>query len=69
MKNKQKLFDLLIEFGFKKTEYNEKIIFKNGDEIFVYPQTELQKHHYMTTRKHLHMNGWIDECDFNLIFD
>ena len=62
----QKLFDLLTKLGFKKTEDNEKIIFKNDDdEIFVYPQTGLQRHHYMAKKKHLDMNGRINKCDFD----
>ena len=67
--NDQKLFDLLTKLGFEKTQDNKKMIFKNGDEIFVYPQMELQRHHYMATRKHLDMNGRISKCDFDSIFN
>jgi hypothetical protein len=68
-KNKQKLFDLLIKFRFDKTETDKYIIFKNCDEIFVFPNTELQERHYITTRYHLDMNGWMDKDDFNSVFD
>ncbi len=68
MSKDQKLFDLLIKFGFKKTEDDKKIVFKKDDEIFVYPPTKLQKRHYMATRKHLDMNNWIKESEFDLIF-
>ncbi len=67
--NKQKLFDILINFGFKKTEKENLIFFKNNDEIFVYPNTELYTRHYITTRKQLDMNGWMDQEEFNSVFD
>jgi hypothetical protein len=69
LKNKQKLFDLLIKFGFNKIENEKHTIFENDDEIFVFPNTELQEKHYMSTRKQLDMNGWMDEDDFNSVFD
>ena len=68
-KNKQKLFDLLIKFGFDKNATDKYTTFKNGDEIFVFPNTELQERHYITTRKQLDMNGWMNEDDFNSVFD
>ena len=68
-KNKQKLFDILTDFGFIKTETDKFTTFKNGNEIFVFPNTELQERHYITTRKQLDMNGWMDEEDFNSVFD
>ena len=42
---KDKLFDMLINFGFNKIENDNYIIFKqfinNKEEVFVYPKTEL----------------------------
>jgi hypothetical protein len=66
--HEQKLFELLIKFGFEKQEDDTKIIFKNGDEIFVYPKTELSINHYYATRHHLDWNGWMTKDEFNLVF-
>jgi len=67
-KNKQNLFDLLIKFGFTKTETDKYITFKNKDEIFAFPNSKLLRKHYIATRKQLDMNGWIDKEDFNSLF-
>jgi hypothetical protein len=68
LSNKQKLFDLLTKLGFSKTKTDKFITFKKDDEIFVYPNTKLEKRHYITTRKQLDMNGWMNSKDFNLVF-
>ena len=70
---KDKLFDMLINFGFNKIENDNYIIFKqfinNKEEVFVYPKTELSINHYASTRHHLDWNGWIDKKNFNKMFD
>lgn len=67
--NKQRLFDMLIGFGFTKIESDKHIYFSNNingkDEIFIFPNSGLQAHHYIYARKQLDMNGWLDEDDFN----
>ena len=49
-------------------ETDKFIYFKNDKEIFVFPH-KLYAQHYLHTRKLLDMNGWIDEEDFNEMFD
>lgn len=66
---KEKLFNLLIKFGFTQMESEKFTYFKNGKEVFVYPNGKLQLHHYTTTRRQLDMNGWMSEGDFNDKFD
>ena len=64
-----KLFNKLIELGFTKMRSDKFTYFKNGEETFVYPNSKLQSHHYIATRKQLDMNGWLCADDFNNIFD
>ena len=67
-KSEQKLFDLLISLGFTLMETDKFLYFKNGKELFVFPH-KLYAYHYLHARKHLDMNGWIDEEDFNEMFN
>lgn len=66
---KKRLFDLLISFGFVKTTKIKNFhIFKNKNEILAFPK-KLQLYHLYYARKHLDMNGWICENDFNKMFN
>jgi hypothetical protein len=66
---KEKLFELLINLGFTKMVSPKFTYFKSGEEVFVYPNTELQSHHYIATRKQLDANGWLCADDFNDDFE
>lgn len=68
LSNKELLFQLLTKFGFEKQDDNTKIIFKNDNEIIVYPKTELSMCHYLTTRQHLDRNGRMKKDEFNSVF-
>ncbi len=61
----KKLFDILIDLGFKKGKCKDFRVFKKDSEMFIYPKHKLQIHHLLATRKQLDMNGWINESDFN----
>ena len=67
---KDRLFNMLKDFGFIETSTNEITIFNRLDEFFIFPNTiSLQEYHYATTRYHLDMNGWICRDEFDKIFD
>jgi len=68
-KKTEKLYSILIDFGFIKTETYNHIFFRNGREVFAYPKYELQDYHFITSRKQLHENGWIDKKEFNKLFN
>lgn len=67
--NKKTLFSLLFNLGFVKNKNNKIIIFKKDNIILAYPNTKLQYYHYYTTRKHLDMNGLLNEKEFDLNFN
>lgn len=71
MTNKKRqiyLFKLLNDFGFERIDKDTYIIFKKDNEVFIYPKTDLQDHHFLATRHQLDMNGWMSDYDFDLNF-
>lgn len=64
---KNKLFSILTNLGFKRTDMDDKIIFKLNDEVLVYPNGELWDLHFFATRKHLDENGRMNSSKFNKI--
>ncbi|MCK9416620.1 hypothetical protein M0Q97_08195 [Candidatus Dojkabacteria bacterium] len=71
MTNKKRqinLYNLVVNLGFERIDKDNFIIFKNGEEILVYPKTDLEDHHFITTRHQLNMNGWMSDYDFDVNF-
>jgi len=67
---KDKLFNMLRDFGFIETISDKYIVFKLEDELFAFPNlVSLQDHHYAATRYQLDMNGWICRDEFDKIFN
>jgi len=71
---KKKLFDILIDFGFKKLKTDKHVYFNqfinDKEELLVFPKiAPLQEYHYIYARTHLDMNGWLDKNKFNELFD
>ena len=67
LEQKQKLFSILTNFGFQRTDMELRIVFQLGEEIIVFPNGELSDSHLVTTRKHLDVNGRMNASKFNKI--
>jgi hypothetical protein len=67
LEQKQKLFSILTNLGFERTDMELRTIFRLNKEIIVFPTGELRDFHLMTTRKHLDENGRMDAAKFNKI--
>ena len=67
--NKDKLFNLLSDLGFKKSQKNKFTIFdgENGDQFIFSDQLEYR--HFLYTRRQLDDQGYISEKDFNELFN
>lgn len=69
LEQKLKLFSILTNLGFQRTDMELRTIFHIGKEIIVFPTGELRDFHLMTTRKHLDANGRMESTKFNKIMN
>lgn len=67
LEQKQKLFSILTNLGFQRTDVELRIVFQLGKEVIVFPIGELKDCHLITTRKHLDETGRMNASKFNKI--
>ena len=67
LEQKQKLFSVLTNLGFQRTDTELRLFFQIGEEIIVFPNGELTEYHLNTAREHLDENGRMDSSKFNKI--